>query len=465
MEPSTVKDLLVGDERFAPDVISVWTAVEAGSARRRVTRRRFVIGGVAAGVAAIAAGTTLAQQRPGRVALPGPSPTISTMATSQPASPSSTTAGSLSSTSPTSVAASPLVPAASLAKGRWRTSPTAPIAARSGAVGVWTGTEMLVWGGTSNNRLSADGAAYDPAHRRWRRIPPAPAAARANWTGIWTGHSLILWGVAKTGQDTPPTGARYTPETDRWQMLPDPPIGVSATSTTVWTGSVMVALAVPTGDNPELIAAAMYDPVHNSWTALPPVPLPAGHPVQFLQAVAAEGIVYLWSRWQRDNGDFSTAGTDGFLLDKATWRPVTFTGDDGVNGSVPISTGASLVQPAARVWQGVNAGPDPANMTGRLLNPSSKRVTDIAQGPLDHQAPQSIWTGNALISLTFQGAVAAWDIATDKWIHLPHAPSAFDENPLTVWTGSSLLLWGRTEQLKTGNDAPKIVSSGLEFTT
>ena len=247
-------------------------------------------------------------------------------------------------------------------------------------------------------------------------------------------------------------------------MLPDPPIGVSSASTAVWTGSAMVALATPTGENPEQITAATYDPVSNSWTPLPPVTLPAGHPVQFLQAVAAQGTVYVWSRWQHTAGGFETGGTDGFVLDRATWRPVKFTGDSGIIGSTPIFTGTSLVQPAARVWQGVNAGPDPLDMSGRLLNLSTRRVTDIAHGPLDHQAPQAVWIGNALICRTFQGAAAAWNIATDQWIDLPHAPSAFDDTPVAVWTGISLMLWGRTEKSKKGDDLPEVVPLGFQFT-
>lgn len=446
MEHATVKELLADQERFAPDVDEVWAAVEAATTRRRVTRRRFVIGGVAAGVAAIAAGAALAQQRPGRVALPGPPPTVTTP-TTLPSAARSATAGGITPNARTSPA--PPVPVASLAKGRWKALPAAPIAAPIGGVCVWTGTEMLLWGGTTNDQPSVDGAAYDPAHRRWRTLPPAPAAARGNWTGIWTGDSLILWGVTVTGQDTTPTGARYTPATDSWQMLPDPPIGVSSASTTVWTGSGMIALAVPTGDRPQSVAAARYDPTRNRWDSLPSVPLPAGHPVQFLQAVAAAGVVYLWSRWQSIQAGFQTAGTDGLTLQGTTWHPITLTGSE-IDGNLPIWTGTSLVQPASRVWSGINAGPDPAHLTGRLIDLADKRVTEIAPGPLDHHVPQSVWTGSALICLTFQGAAAAWDKATDRWINLPRAPLAFEADPLAIWTGTSLLIWGKGEQLTKG---------------
>lgn len=462
MEPAAVKELLTDQERFAPDVDEVWSAVEAATNRRSITRRRFVIGGVAAGVAAIAAGATLAQQRPDRVALPGPSPTVTPPATS-PSTARSTSTGTTGTTGVTRTAPAPLVPVAALAKGRWTAVPTAPIPAPVGGVCVWTGTEMLVWGGSSNNQPSVDGAAYDPARRRWRTLPPAPAAARANWTGIWTGDSLILWGVARTGQDTAPTGARYTPATDSWQMLPDAPIGVSSASTTVWTGSAMIALTVPAGDHPQTVVAARYDPTRNRWDPLASVPLPAGHPVQFVQAVAAARVVYLWSRWQNNRAGFQTAGTDAYALQGTTWRPITYTGGSEIDRSLPIWTGTSLIQPASRTWAGINAGPDPAHLAGRLINLPDQRVTEIAPGPLDHQAPQTLWTGNALISLTSQGAAAAWDQVINRWTALPRTPLTFEEDPLAVWTGTSLLIWGKSKQPTKGTNTATTTSAGFQL--
>ena len=74
--------------------------------------------------------------------------------------------------------------AASLASARWTSLPDAPIEGRRSAVGAWTGSQMLVWGGvstTSPQRLLGDGASYDPTARRWsdpsslRRSPGAPS--------------------------------------------------------------------------------------------------------------------------------------------------------------------------------------------------------------------------------------------------------------------------------------------------
>ncbi|MEZ5231368.1 MAG: kelch repeat-containing protein [Acidimicrobiales bacterium] len=59
---------------------------------------------------------------------------------------------------------------------------TAPIAGRSGAAVVWTGDELLIWGGyvyDGRERPLDDGAAYDPITDSWRTLPAAPIAGRA----------------------------------------------------------------------------------------------------------------------------------------------------------------------------------------------------------------------------------------------------------------------------------------------
>ena len=482
MEPPNVRDALVGDEQYAPDAASVWAAVTAATTRRRLTRRRFVIGGVVAGVAAIATGTTLSRTLSNHTAIPGPSPTT-TSRTTLPSDRSATTAGS-----PTSVlkSASPAASAANLAHGRWTSLPSAPIAPRGSPAAVWTGTEMLVWGGLDNNTFMTDGAAYDPATRRWRTLAPAPAGSHARWDGTWIGTSLILWGVAAEGKDTQPTGARYDPSTDHWQMLPDAPIGISSTSQTVWTGSVMVALAIPTGTDPGRLEAASYDPGTDMWSPLPPVDLPAGHPAVNIQLAAAGSTVYLWCRWQHSTRTTSrggievdsTAGTDCFKLDGTTWRPVSFTGGSGMNGSGPIWTGTVFLQPAAENWAGDAFEPMPQGLTGRLLDPATGRITDITHGPVDDLGPSSIWTGSALICFDtgtytsgagradYPGEAAVWDPSTNSWTPLPAPGLASNEGPAAVWTGSSLLMWGSFYPSKTANSAtaPHVAAAGLEFT-
>ena len=55
--------------------------------------------------------------------------------------------------------------------------PPAPIPARHGSALVWTGTELIVWGGVGDDPGDPgpqDGAAFDPAAGTWRQIAPPP---------------------------------------------------------------------------------------------------------------------------------------------------------------------------------------------------------------------------------------------------------------------------------------------------
>ncbi len=95
--------------------------------------------------------------------------------------------------------------------------------ARTGHLTVWTGTEMLVWGGDGPgfNQWLADGAAYDPGQDRWRQITSAGApSARQGYLWTWTGRELFVWGGYDKKVKALGDGARYVPERDAWLALP-----------------------------------------------------------------------------------------------------------------------------------------------------------------------------------------------------------------------------------------------------
>ncbi|MDB6111020.1 MAG: Kelch repeat-containing protein, partial [Pedosphaera sp.] len=122
-----------------------------------------------------------------------------------------------------------------LATGPTNTGTYSPV--RKGHTAVWTGSEMIIWGG-NNGSLRNDGARYNPAADSWTVLSQAGSpSARADHTAVWTGTEMIIWG----GDLTQNTGARYKPSTDSWQ----PVSTINAPSAreyhgAVWTGSQMV---------------------------------------------------------------------------------------------------------------------------------------------------------------------------------------------------------------------------------
>jgi hypothetical protein len=63
---------------------------------------------------------------------------------------------------------------------------------------VWTGTEMIIWGGIDkdNNLREPVSWHYNPATDTWRRVDGAggPTVSRVNHTTVWTGTEMIIWG-------------------------------------------------------------------------------------------------------------------------------------------------------------------------------------------------------------------------------------------------------------------------------
>jgi len=77
-------------------------------------------------------------------------------------------------------------------------TPTSLTGAPVGRVGnavVWTGTEMIVWGGIGFGTNFADGGRYSPATDSWKLIPKTQNVyPRSAPTAVWAANKLIIWG-------------------------------------------------------------------------------------------------------------------------------------------------------------------------------------------------------------------------------------------------------------------------------
>jgi hypothetical protein len=122
---------------------------------------------------------------------------------------------------------------------RWRTIPAAPIRGRTSHVAVWTGTEMIVWGGGDFRQSLDDGAAYDPATDTWRVLAPAPISPREEAIAVWTGREMVVTGGTHVSSSRGAV-ASYDPIADRWRMVADPPIDGRHWHSAVWTGEEVI---------------------------------------------------------------------------------------------------------------------------------------------------------------------------------------------------------------------------------
>jgi N-acetylneuraminic acid mutarotase len=141
---------------------------------------------------------------------------------------------------------------------------------RSGHVAVWSGTEMIVWGGTTGaNTRTNTGARYNPSTDTWTAISTVSAPSeRSGHTAVWTGTEMIVWGGAGGGIGLNPfnTGGRYDPATNSWKATSTTNAPEARTThTAVWTGSKMIiwgGLSVIGITN----TGSRYDPATNFWS-------------------------------------------------------------------------------------------------------------------------------------------------------------------------------------------------------
>src|SRR5262249_29095221 len=158
------------------------------------------------------------------------------------------------------------------------TSTVSAPSARTGHTAVWTGTEMIVWGGAGSSIYLNTGGRYDPTTDIWTDTNPLGATARAGHTAVWAGTKMIIWGGGDRFIPFSSGGSRYDPATDTWAGTS--PIGVPSARyghTAIWTGTEMIVWG---GTNPSLggslNSGGRYALATNTWAATSRVGAPIG---------------------------------------------------------------------------------------------------------------------------------------------------------------------------------------------
>ncbi len=176
---------------------------------------------------------------------------------------------------PALAASSPANPAADdRGGGSWQLLPgTGAPTPRDGHSAVWTGSQMLIWGGFGGPSVEVgDGAAFSPATNTWHPLPTNGAPSpRGLHTAVWTGADMLVWGgdASSTGSVLG-NGAAYNPGAKSWRPLsltgaPTARVGHVA----LWTGTRMLiwgGVAGAAGILPQ--DGGAYDPLTATWSSL-----------------------------------------------------------------------------------------------------------------------------------------------------------------------------------------------------
>jgi N-acetylneuraminic acid mutarotase len=318
---------------------------------------------------------------------------------------------------------------------------------------VWTGNEMVVWGGENYYGSLNNGARYNPALNTWTTMSALNApGARYSHSAVWTGTEMIIWGGSHLSD-----GARYNPASDSWVALtaanpPEARFGHSA----VWTGSEMIVWG-----GPFWVSGGRYNPGTNTWT-----------PVSVTNAPSARETPAIWTGHEMiifgggDQRTFNTAGRYDPTAD--TWTPVRTTNTPADrSGHTAVWTGSEMI-----VWGGGTSAPILTTNTGGRYDPAldTWTPTSTVNAPVARQGHTAVWTGSEMI--VWGGAYSdsqgghilntggRYDPATNNWspTTLTNAP---DRRQLhsCVWTGAEMIVWGGNSDMP-GNAAALVNTGG-----
>lgn len=348
---------------------------------------------------------------------------------------------------------------------------------RSDMTAVWTGNELIVWGGIGSSsdgypRFS-DGARYNPQSNTWLPMSQGvnTPSARSRHTAVWTGNEMIVWGgTTSTLFDS--TGGRYNPSSDTWlptsagTHVPSP----RRSHLALWTGSRMLVWGgLQIDGNEPFTNGALYNPSTDTWT-----PMANGG------EVAPTSGAYVWTGsefiiWGLVNPFDSTSNPLGarYSPGENSWRPIsTLNGHDAHFGASAVWTGTRMIvaggslypywpsmiarsyDPARDLWESI---PDPPQLlysakllwTGRELltwgpglryDLSTARWTPILN-PYANAVSAGFWTGSEVIFATG----SRYDPITGAWRFASPRPETYGTaaDPAFIWTGRELIIWNR----------------------
>jgi len=314
---------------------------------------------------------------------------------------------------------------------------------------VWTGTEMIVWGGSALPETNTGGR-YDPLTDTWTAtsVTSNTPAPRMEQVAVWTGTHMVVWGGYATSEPDPAafaSGGRYDPTSDSWQPTSMGANVPSARSTTaaVWTGSQMLVWGGTNFQSDEQNTGARYDPSSDSWSQI----ATAGAPT------ARQGHTLVWSGTEMivwgGQGPEGTQFSGRYDPARDTWRPISTVNAPQVRlAHTGVWTGSRMI-----VWGGYSSL-QPMNTGGRY-DPATDTwlpTSVTGEAPIGRTLHTAVWTGSRMIvwggSSSSSGSVfntgGRYDPVGDTWLATstgPGSPSA-RRDATAVWTGVEMIVWG-----------------------
>lgn len=359
---------------------------------------------------------------------------------------------------------------------------------RTNHTAVWTGSKMIVFGGFTKSTVYVqpgqfsgdfstpnDVISYDPAADQWSSIKTVGTSISGH-SAVWTGSEMIVWG----GVTTDPTnivnvtnsGTRYNPSTTIWS-------GISATHapsprqghTAIWaqpvsgqTGTSVMIVWGGTSD-PSILNSlsynlsnilnngGLYDPAHDTWSTLQTANAPT---VTSYASVWTGQVMIIWGGVAQSNNSVIDVNT-GARYNPASnvWSTMSTTNAPIARYSpVAVWTGSRMIIfGGARFGQ--NNGPSIPLGDGAAYDPATDTWTSIADFPnftagsnnIDFNGFQKgFWTGSELLVWMNSKYEGRYDPTTNTWRTpaLTESPNwvGLNISSTTLWDGTEMINWG-----------------------
>jgi N-acetylneuraminic acid mutarotase len=328
--------------------------------------------------------------------------------------------------------------------GNWNsTSSTGAPSSRTGHTAVWTGTQMIIWGGGYG-----DGARYDPVTNSWSPVSNVGAPeSRTGHVAVWSGTKMIIWGGVRPGAYLN-SGAIYDPDTDTWSPMSS--LGAPTPrqlSTAVWAGTEMIVWG---GTNGTMVFGdgARYNPSTNTWSTLSASGAPSaryGH-----TAVWSGSAMLVWGGSNLNSGGIYTPSSD-------SWAAIPLTNAPSARSShSAVWTGQAMI-----IWGGYD-GNNPLG-SGARFNPSSNSWQPIATlcEPLARYGHIGVWNGTEMFvwgggkaNGPHYSAGGRYNPSTNTWQSIPVIGAPGGRMGHTgIWDGNGVIVWGGRDALGTYLDS------------
>jgi N-acetylneuraminic acid mutarotase len=377
------------------------------------------------------------------------------------------------------------------------------LSGRTNHTAVWTGSKMIVYGGFTRSNGAAqsgqfygdfstqnDVIGYDPASDSWSLIKTAGTAITGH-SAVWTGTEMIVWG----GLTSNPTatnstgtsfvtnaGTRYNPSTNVWS-------GVSTTNApsarqghiAVWapvsgqTGtasSVMIVWGGTTDTtslnffnlNNYVTTGSRYDPASDTWSALPSANAPS---VRAAYASAWTGQELLIWGGLAQNGSVDLDTGARYNLQNNVWSAMSVTNAPSSRHSpLAVWTGTKMIiLGGQKISQG---GPSTQLGDGASYDPQTDTWTSITGFPGFNSSSvdstsmwAGVWTGVELIAWIESSPVqyaGRYNPTTNSWrtftLQVASSSSSYEfqrYSATTVWDGTDMIIWGGWEFANNNN--------------